>query len=58
MQRKSLEEKAKVVNVLSMSATPIPRTLAMLLYADMQISRICEKPKNRVPIKNYIITVE
>lgn len=58
MQRKSLEEKAKAVNVLSMSATPIPRTLAMLLYADMQISRICEKPKNRVPIKNYVITEE
>ena len=49
-QRKQLEEKSNNANVLIMSATPIPRTLAMLFYADMDISRITDKPKNRLPI--------
>ena len=40
-----------------MSATPIPRTLAMLFYADMDISRITDKPKNRLPIKNYVANI-
>ena len=55
-QRKELEHKGKKVNVLSMSATPIPRTLSLLLYMGMDISMIKEKPANRVPIKNGIIT--
>ena len=55
-QRKTLEEKAIAQNVLVMSATPIPRTLAMLLYADLDISIMKDKPKNRLPIKNAIIT--
>lgn len=53
-QRKALEEKGKDVNVLIMSATPIPRTLSMLFYADMDVSRLTDKPQNRLPIKNYI----
>ena len=53
-QRKALEEKGKDVNVLIMSATPIPRTLSMLFYADMDVSRLTDKPKNRLPIKNYV----
>ena len=56
-QRKELEEKSNNANVLIMSATPIPRTLAMLIYADMDISRILDKPQNRIPIKNYIANV-
>lgn len=55
-QRKSLEEKAITQNVLVMSATPIPRTLAMLFYADLDISVMKDKPKNRLPIKNAVIT--
>ena len=55
-QRKTLEEKAIMQNVLVMSATPIPRTLAMLLYADLDISIMKDKPKNRLPIKNAVIT--
>lgn len=54
-QRKALEDKSKLVNKLVMSATPIPRTLAMLLYADLDISLIKEKPENRLPIKNAVI---
>ena len=53
-QRKALEDKSHNANVLVMSATPIPRTLAMLFYADMDISRIEDKPLSRLPIKNYI----
>lgn len=56
-QRKELEEKSNNANVIIMSATPIPRTLAMLIYADMDISRILDKPQNRIPIKNYVANV-
>lgn len=56
-QRKALEDKSNNANVLIMSATPIPRTLSMLYYADMDISRIIDKPQNRIPIKNYIAKV-
>lgn len=54
-QRKLLGEKGVSPHVLVMSATPIPRTLAMLLYADMQVSSIRELPKNRLPIKNCVV---
>ena len=54
-QRKALEDKGINVNVLSMSATPIPRTLSLLIYMGMDISRIKEKPANRIPIKNGVI---
>lgn len=53
-QRKALEDKSKNANVLVMSATPIPRTLAMLFYADMEISKLIDKPLDRLPIKNYV----
>ncbi|MDO5564447.1 MAG: ATP-dependent DNA helicase RecG [Eubacteriales bacterium] len=54
-QRKALENKSKEINTLVMSATPIPRTLALLLYSDLNISLIKEKPIDRIPIKNAII---
>ena len=55
-QRKLLEDKSIIPNVVVMSATPIPRTLAMLLYADIDISIIKNKPKNRIEINNYVIS--
>ena len=56
-QRKALEDKSDNANVLAMSATPIPRTLAMLYYADMDISRLVDKPADRLPIKNYVANI-
>ncbi len=53
-QRKRLSDKGGVdCDVLLMTATPIPRTLTMTIYGDMDISIIREKPKNRKPVKTY-----
>ena len=53
-QRKKLSDKGgKDCDVLVMSATPIPRTMMMTIYGDMDISLIKTKPKNRQPIKTY-----
>ena len=53
-QRKRLSDKGgDNCDVLLMTATPIPRTLTMTIYGDMDLSVIREKPKNRKPIKTY-----
>ncbi len=57
-QRKALKEKGDMPHVLVMSATPIPRTLGMILYGDMDISVMDEKPKNRLPIKNALVGID
>lgn len=54
-QRKGLLEKGNNPNVLSMTATPIPRTLAFTIHGDMDISWIDEMPQNRKPIKTKLI---
>ncbi len=53
-QRKKLSDKGGIdCDVLLMTATPIPRTLTMTVYGDMDLSTIKEKPRSRKPIKTY-----
>lgn len=54
LQRTSLQNKGITPDVLYMSATPIPRTYALTLYGDMDISTIRTLPKGRKPIKTYL----
>ncbi len=57
-QRETLFKKGKEPHVLAMSATPIPRTLALILYGDMDLSVIDERPANRPPIKNCVVNTD
>lgn len=57
-QRESFSEKSTKPHILVMSATPIPRTLAMILYGDLDISVIDELPAGRLPIKNCVVDTD
>lgn len=54
-QREMLAAKGDMPHVLVMSATPIPRTLAIILYGDLKVSVIDELPAKRKPIKNCVV---
>ena len=55
-QRAALSEKGKDPHLLVMSATPIPRTLALLLYGDLEVSIINELPPGREPVETFLVS--
>ncbi len=54
-QRSELAEKGAAPHIMAMSATPIPRTLALIMYGDLDVSVINEMPKGRLPVKTYAV---
>ena len=57
-QRLALGKKGTAPHAIVMSATPIPRTLAFVLYGDLDVSVLDEMPKNRIPVKTYLVGPE
>jgi ATP-dependent DNA helicase RecG len=57
-QRMQLTEKGEACDMLVMTATPIPRTLTMTVYGDMDVSRLNEKPAGRLPIDTVLVSNE
>lgn len=54
-QRNSLSEKGENPDILVMSATPIPRTLSLIFYGDLDVTTIPDKPKARQPVSTSVI---
>ena len=57
-QRLALTSKGRAVDVLVMTATPIPRTLTLTAYGDMEVSRLTEKPAGRLPIDTRTVAID
>lgn len=57
-QRSALLNKGVTPDVLVMSATPIPRTLSLIFYGDLDVTTISDKPKNRIPIQTNVVPME
>jgi ATP-dependent DNA helicase RecG len=58
MQRNRLRDQSEQTDVLVMTATPIPRSLALTVYGDLCVSKIDEMPHGRRPIKTYVVKPE
>lgn len=54
-QRAMLSQKGKNPHILTMTATPIPRTVALTLYGDLDMSVLTDMPKNRLPVKTWVV---
>lgn len=57
-QRMMLSQKGEATDILVMTATPIPRTLTLAVYGDMDVSRITEKPPGRQPVETSVLPFE
>ncbi|NQU61734.1 MAG: ATP-dependent DNA helicase RecG [Rhodospirillales bacterium] len=57
-QRLTLAAKGKAVDILVMTATPIPRTLMLTAYGDMDVSRLPDKPPGRLPVDTRVMPIE
>ena len=57
-QRLTLASKGRAVDILVMTATPIPRTLMLTAYGDMDVSRLTEKPPGRLPVDTRVMPIE
>ena len=57
-QREALKKKGNQADILSMTATPIPRSLALTLFADYSVSVLRSMPKGRIPVKTYLVSEE
>lgn len=55
-QREALRNKGIDASILSMTATPIPRTLALTLFADLDVSTLHTMPSGRIPVKTYLVS--
>ena len=54
IQRNTIKEKCSIPNIMMMSATPIPQTLALTVYGDLDVSTIKTMPQGRLPIKTHL----
>ena len=55
-QREALKAKGLDASILSMTATPIPRTLALTLFADLDVSTLHTMPSGRIPVRTYLVS--